>query len=69
MPVLLAVATVAIKLLGALTFALASAVVAVILAAFAIDLLSLALLAASLLAALALANCAHIHRLWSSMSV
>ena len=43
-PVLLAVVKVAIKFLGALTLALASAVVAVVLAAFAIDLLAISLL-------------------------
>ena len=54
-PVLLAV----VAFLGALTLALAGAVVAVVLAAFAIGLLTIALLAVSLLAAFALADCPH----------
>ena len=54
MPVLLAIVAVAITFLGALTLALASAVV---LAALAIDLMAVSLLAISFLAALALADC------------
>ena len=65
-PVLLAVVTVAIKFLGALTFALTSYIV---LATLAIDLLAISFLSISLLAILALTDCTHIHWLWSSMSI